>query len=84
MPPEGSDLVFDHRHNAEMSELIARISMRVPEYSFKLSRPPAHHSAAFSIVLAGNQIADYELVKESVRGSSAASISTSSVRVAWL
>ena len=20
MPPEGSDLVFDHRHNAEMSE----------------------------------------------------------------
>jgi hypothetical protein len=31
----------------------------------------------------GAQI-DYELVRESVRGSSAASISTSSVRVAWL
>jgi hypothetical protein len=33
--------------------------MHVPEYSLKLSRPLAHHSAAFPIVLVGNQIADY-------------------------
>jgi hypothetical protein len=43
---------------AEMSKLSARISMHVPEYSLKLSRPFAYHSAAFSIVVIGNQIAD--------------------------
>src|SRR5271154_3649951 len=32
--------------------------MHVLEYSLKLSRPLVHHSAAFSIVVAGNQI-DY-------------------------
>src|SRR5689334_15893043 len=25
MPPKGSDLVFDHRHNADMSTLVVRI-----------------------------------------------------------
>jgi hypothetical protein len=43
---------------AEMSKLSARISMHVPEYSLKLSRPFAHHNAAFSIVVVGNQIVD--------------------------
>jgi hypothetical protein len=42
-----------------MGKLSARISMHVPEYSLKLSRPLAHHSAAFSIVVAGNQIAEF-------------------------
>jgi hypothetical protein len=36
--------------------------MHVPEYSLKLSRPLAHHSAVFSIVVVGNQIADSALV----------------------
>jgi hypothetical protein len=36
--------------------------MHVPEYSLKLSRPFAHHSAAFFIVAVGNQIADYALI----------------------
>jgi hypothetical protein len=35
--------------------------MHVPEYSLKLSRPFCHHSAAFSIIVVGNQIADYAL-----------------------
>jgi hypothetical protein len=32
--------------------------MHAPEYSLKLSRPFAYCSAAFSIVVVGNQIAD--------------------------
>jgi hypothetical protein len=42
--------------SAEMSKLPARISMHSPEYSLKLSRPFAHHGAAFFIVMVGNQI----------------------------
>ena len=45
--------------HAEMSKLSARISMHVPEYSLKLSRPFAHHSAGLSAIVVGNQIAEY-------------------------
>jgi hypothetical protein len=43
---------------ADVSKLSARISMHVPEYSLKLSRPFAYYSAIFSIVVGGNQIAE--------------------------
>jgi len=32
MPPEGSDLIFDHRHNAEMSALQGCVSMHRPVF----------------------------------------------------
>src|SRR5205814_5362882 len=66
---------------AEMSKLSARISMHAPEYSLKLSRPFADRSAACSIVVVGNQIADY-LLTSSVRygGVSAPILSGSGTR----
>jgi hypothetical protein len=36
--------------------------MHASEYSLKLSRPFADHSTAFSIVVVGNQIAEYLLL----------------------
>jgi hypothetical protein len=50
--------------SAEKSKLSARMSMHVPEYSLKLSQPFAHHSAAFSIIVVGNQIAEYLLPRD--------------------
>jgi hypothetical protein len=37
MSPEGSDLIFDHRHNADERTFGARISTRWPEYDHRRS-----------------------------------------------
>jgi len=37
MPPKGSDLVFDHRHNADVSEFRHRILMQRPASPFVIS-----------------------------------------------
>jgi hypothetical protein len=47
MPPEGSDLVFDPRHNAEMSMSSVRISMHAVAYSLALFDLADDHGAAF-------------------------------------
>jgi hypothetical protein len=54
--------------------------MHAPEYSLKLSRPFAHHSGAFSIVVAANQIAESALVNRPVQAVCATRISAIPVR----
>jgi hypothetical protein len=60
--PEGR-VIFDHRHNAEMSTSPTRISIHEGGYSPTLSTLPTIAAGVFSIFLVGNQIpADYALV----------------------
>jgi hypothetical protein len=44
MPPKGSDLIFDHRHNAETRTFRARIIMRLPACRQPLRQPPGRGS----------------------------------------
>jgi hypothetical protein len=40
MPPEGSDLIFDHRHNADVSEFCLCILMQRSASPFAIGNPP--------------------------------------------